>query len=154
MRVVFALALLVCTSVCASARYVETHRLPDGRVAVVAEGDLEPRSIGSYSVRIYGARNEQAVTDDFLGGVIRPRNGTIEQVVLADVHGDGSLELIVVIRNVGTGSFLSADAFSCQGDQPVPVRSVEDLAKDADVIAALRESEAEVLSVKQAEGQR
>lgn len=120
-------------------RYVKTHGLAGGRVAVVAEADLEPRSVGSYSVRIYGARNSNAVTDDFLGGIIRPRDGTIENVVMADLDGDGTPELVVVIRNAGSGSYLSADAFSCEGRDPALIASVGDLPKDADVLAALRE---------------
>ena len=35
------------------ARFVAKVRLPSGQTAVVAEGDFEARSIGSFSVRIY-----------------------------------------------------------------------------------------------------
>jgi hypothetical protein len=47
------------------ARYLNQHKLSTGLTAVVAEGDLEPRSIGSYSVRIYGA-NPEYPTDDYI----------------------------------------------------------------------------------------
>lgn len=49
---------LVIPSLCAySERYVEKHRVSDRVLAVVAEAELEPRSIGSYTVRIYEILN-------------------------------------------------------------------------------------------------
>jgi len=119
-------------------RYVQQIALPDGRVAVVAEGDMEPRSVGSYSVRIYGARNPNFPFDDFQGGIIRSRNGVIEKVELADVDSNGTLELIVIVRSVGTGGYLSADAFNCAGKEPVLLASVKDLGKEGNAVEALR----------------
>jgi hypothetical protein len=81
---------------------------------VVAEGDFEPRSIGSYSVRLYSGENPQRPTDDFLAGVIHERDGSIEKVVLADVDGNGRDEIVVIVRNAGTGSYLSAHAFAIE----------------------------------------
>lgn len=120
-------------------RYVKQLALPDGRVALVAEGDLEPRSIGSYSVRLYGAHNPDFPFDDFQGGVIHKRNGTVEDVKLADVDSNSTIELVVVIRSVGTGGYLSADAFNLVGQEPVLVASVQDLDKNANAIEALQD---------------
>jgi len=105
--------------------------------AVVAEGDFEPRSIGSYSIRIYEA-NLEYPTDYFLYGTIRPREGNIETVTIQDINGNGIEEIVVIIRSVGTGGYLSADAFQCQSKQLKLIASVSDLEKIADPIKALK----------------
>ena len=48
---------------------------------MVAEGDFEARSIGSYSVRIYSRQSAQPDVDTtfFSSGVIRARDGTVEK---------------------------------------------------------------------------
>ena len=43
--------------------FVEKLALPSGQTAVVAEGDFEARSIGSYSVRIYSRQSAQPDDD-------------------------------------------------------------------------------------------
>ena len=118
-------------------RYVKLHPLPTGQVAVVAEGDLEARSIGSYTVRVYSNADPEFPTDDFICGLLQPRDGSIEDVKFADVNQDGSKEMIVIIRCVGTGSYLSADAFSFKDKHLTRAGSVSNLPKDADCIAAL-----------------
>jgi len=94
--------------------------LSTGLTAVIAEGDFEPRSIGSYSIRIYEA-NLEYPTDYFLYGTIRPREGNIETVTIQDINEDSIEEIIVVIRSVGTGSYLSADAFQCQSKKTAQI---------------------------------
>jgi hypothetical protein len=66
---ILVLAIMLCAGevLADEGRYVKQLPLPDGRVSVVAEGDMEPRSIGSYSIRFYGARNPDFPTDDFQG---------------------------------------------------------------------------------------
>ena len=85
-------------------RYVKSHKLPTGQVVVVAEGDLEPRSIGSYTVRVYSNSQPEYPTDDFLAGLVKERDGTVEDVLFADVNGDGIKDIVVTMRCVGTGS--------------------------------------------------
>ena len=123
-----------------SDRYVKLVPLPTGQVAVVAEGDMEARSIGSYSVRIYSNADSKYSTDDYICGLVQPRDGTVEDVKFADVNHDKSKELIVTIRCVGTGQYLSADAFSFKGKRLTRVGSVSDLPKDADCVAALEKA--------------
>lgn len=79
-------------------RFVKQCRLPTGQVAIVAEGDLEPRSVGSYTVRIYSHRQPEFPADDFICGIVQPRSGTVEQVMFADLDLDGLNEIIVTIR--------------------------------------------------------
>ena len=118
-------------------RFVEKMSLDSGRVAVVAEGEFEPRSIGSYSVRLYGPSENGIPTDFFVAGIIRPRDGVVEKVVSRDIDKDGQDELIVICRCVGTGSFLSADAFSFRVKELKLVASVSDIKRDADPLDAL-----------------
>ena len=106
---------------------------------VVAEGEREPRSIGSYSLRIYGAANAKAPYDDFIAGVIQPRDGNLEGIRFADLDHDGSPEIVVLVRSAGTGGYLSADAFRLRGTTLSLLASVSDLSKDADAIHALQE---------------
>jgi hypothetical protein len=63
---------------------------------VVAEGDFEARSIGSYSVRAYGAANPRFPFDDFIAGTVRPRDGTIDHIGFSDLDRDGSPEIVVI----------------------------------------------------------
>jgi len=150
--VYMSLFLIVCLAYgneqAQSGRYANQHKLSTGLTVVVAEGDFEPRSIGSYSVRIYGA-NPDFPTDDFVCGTIRPRDGIVEKVIIQDINGNGTEEIIVIIRSVGTGGYLSADVFQYQPKQLMLLESVTDLTKKADPIHELTKKAAE----KELEGQ-
>ncbi len=90
-------------------RYIQKVTLPQGGLVVVAEGDFEPRGLGSYSIRLYGADNPEAPFDDFRGGMTRTRpGGFIEKVLLKDLDGDGTAEVVVLFRAMTTHS---AEAF-------------------------------------------
>jgi hypothetical protein len=143
MRVwVTAMVLLLAASVHASAqdRFVSKLTHPTGKTVVVAEGDFEARSIGSFSVRLYEAAAAPDETTFFTSGLVRARDGVIEKVVLADVDGDRQQEIVVIARSVGTGNYLSAQAFAVAKDKLIFRAVVEGLAADADPVAALRKS--------------
>lgn len=106
-------------------------------IAVVAEGDFEPRSIGSYSLRIYAATDPRFPYDHFIAGVVRPRDGVVERVQFSDLDGDGSPEIVVIVRSVGSGGYLSADAFQLREKAPTLLATVAGLAPDDDPIRAL-----------------
>ena len=108
-------------------------------VVVVAEGAHEPRSIGSYSLRFYRGANPRFPYDDFIAGLIRPRNGTLERVLFADLDRDGRSDVIVVMRSAGTGGYQSADALALQGKHVLLLASVSGLSKDADPLRALQD---------------
>jgi hypothetical protein len=146
MRKTFALiAVLLLTGILpalASGRFTTIIKLPSGQMVVIAEGEFEARSIGSFSVRLYQAASGGNETTFFTSGLIRSRDGTIEKVVLGDINGDGQPEIIVIVRSVGTGGYLSAHAFSVgKNQQLIPGSIVEGLQAEADPVAALRESE-------------
>jgi hypothetical protein len=127
----------------ATDRVVIRLRLEPDVTVVVAEGDFEPRSIGSFSVRSYRA-DSAAVrhgldTDDYLGGLVCERDGVVEAVTTTDIDGDGRAEVVVKIRSAGSGGYLSAVALAVRG-RAVEVRArVADLDATADVVKALRE---------------
>ena len=127
----------------ATDRVVTRLRLEPDITVVVAEGDFEPRSVGSFSVRSYRA-DSVAVrhgldTDDYLGGLVCERDGVVEAVTATDIDGDGRAEVVVKIRSAGSGGYLSAVALAVRG-RAVEVRArVENLDATADVLKALRE---------------
>ena len=92
----------------------------------------------SYSLRIYGGLARKYPLDDFIAGTVRPRKGVIERV-LVDAVDHNAIEIVVVIRSVGTGGYLSADSFRYRAKSLVWVASVADLDKRADPLVALRE---------------
>jgi hypothetical protein len=121
-------------------RFAKWFQFPGrAEVITVAEGDFEPRSIGSYALRVYGGAAKKSPTDDFVAGIIRPRNGTIESVNFASVTGAEVPEIVVITRSVGSGGYLSADAFRYRDRALEWLVTVSDLDKAADPIPALRD---------------
>jgi hypothetical protein len=121
-------------------RFVAKLRHPTGKTVVVAEGDFEARSIGSFSVRLYEAAAAPDQTTFFTSGLVHARDGAIENVILANVDGDQQPEIVVIVRSVGTGNYLSAQAFAVAKDKLIFRAAVEGLAADADPVPALRKS--------------
>lgn len=123
-----------------SARFVTKVALPSGQTAVIAEGDFEARSIGSFSVRLFDAAPPGDETTFFVAGQVRTRDGTVERVVLADIAGDPRPEIVVIVRSAGTGGYLSAHAFAFDAQRLTFRGVVEGLPATADPVAALRKS--------------
>jgi len=111
--------------------------LPSGEVAVVSEGNIEPRSVGSYTLRIYSASTPEFPYDDYVAGIVRPRDGFIESAAVHDIDMDGKDEVIVIIRNAGTGSYLSADAIQYNEGSLTLLVTVNGLESKEDPIRAL-----------------
>jgi hypothetical protein len=108
--------------------------LPDGRTVVVAEGDQEPRSIGSYAIRLYAAGGSAFATDRFIAGMVSPRNGSLERLVVEDLDRDGRSEVVVIMRGAGTGAFLSADVYSFASNRMARRASIASVPADADIV--------------------
>ncbi|AWM78522.1 PliI family lysozyme inhibitor of I-type lysozyme [Phenylobacterium parvum] len=107
-------------------------------VNVVAdEGEGEPRSTGSYALRLYKSGDPSYPFDAFLAGAVRARDGALEALKFADLNRDGKNEIIVVVRSAGSGGYLSADAYRLQKGALVLAASKSGLPADADPVAAL-----------------
>lgn len=125
----------------ASDRFVTSMKLPSGQTTVVAEGEFEARSIGSFTVRLYQSAQTGDETTFFTNGLVRARDGVIEKVLLGDINNDEQPEIIVIIRSVGTGSYLSAYAFSISKEEQLfQIAMVEGLQPEADPVAILKGS--------------
>ena len=121
-------------------RFVNKFLIPgSSEIVVVAEVDFEPRSIGSYALSVYGGTSKEFPLDDFIVGLIRPRNGAVEAVRFDDLDGDKTPEIVVIMRSVGSGGYVSADAFRYESRSLQLIASVSDLDKGADPLKALRE---------------
>ena len=124
----------------ADERFVKAFPVPDSTATIiVAEGEQEPRSIGSYSVRLYGGANEDFPLDDFQGGIVRARDGVVEAVRFAEFDDDDTQEVVVVIRAAGTGGYQSADVFRIDDDALSWIKHIDELPKDADPVAELED---------------
>ena len=142
---IFLAAVMVAAQLHAEAdvpRFCQKLKLPNQLTAVVAEGDLEARSLGSYTVRLYSSANAEPGDDTtfYVAGILRERSGAIEKVSLADIDGDGKPEVVVTIRCVGTGQYLSAEAFAFDEKRVWLRAAVADLAADANPITALQQA--------------
>lgn len=126
----------------AESRYVEKIRISKGLTAVVAEGDFEPRSIGTFTVRFYRADDEEAKrgldVDDFAGGILIERDGQIEKVESLDLDGDSTNELIISVRSAGSGGYLSGFAVGLRGKNVEILAQDLGMLQDADVASELR----------------
>ncbi|TDR72440.1 PliI family lysozyme inhibitor of I-type lysozyme [Paludibacterium purpuratum] len=114
-------------------------RLDSGQTLVVAEGEGEARSLGSYSIRLYAKADDPSFAlDHFQQGLIRPRDGSVTAVRQIQLKPQGKPFVMVVMQSAGSGSYLSADAYT----QPKPGhlalwRCVRALPPTADLRAAL-----------------
>ncbi len=137
---ILAILLLLSAAVSAAAeeRFVAKLQLPTGQTVVVAEGDFEARSIGSFSVRLYQAAEAADATTFFVAGLVSPRDGGVESVTLADINGDQQPEIIVTARSAGSGGYLAAYAFTFSQDTLVLQATVEGLNPGTDPTIALR----------------
>jgi len=78
-------------------------------------------------------------TTFFDSGIIRERDGAIEKIILSDINCDGHDEIIVAIRSTGSGSYLSAQAFSINANQQLSLSSsIEGQPANIDPVAALK----------------
>lgn len=120
-------------------RFIKQIQLPDNHSLIqVSEGENEPRSIGSYAIRLYGGANPDFPLDDFISGQILPRDGSVERVINTDLNGDGVGEVVVIMRSAGSGGYLSADVFSWQNKTLKLIQSIGDLGPKDDPIAELK----------------
>ncbi len=121
-------------------RFTQTVPLTKGLVAVVAEGDLEARSMGSYTVRAYFDAEARAGNENtfYAAGLVRPRDGTVRSVSTLALPGRPRPLLMVVMQSAGSGGYLSAEAFAVEPRAVRLLASVRDLAPAEDPATHLR----------------
>lgn len=121
-------------------RVVKSALHPQSKgMVVVAEGDFEPRSIGSYTLRIYAKNDPAYPYDEFITGAVRSRNGTIESLKFADLDRDGTQEIIVTTRYVGSGNYVTVDAYRLRKKNLQLLTSIAGMDASKDAIQALKQ---------------
>ena len=126
--------------VMAAERFIERVTLPTGQTVVVADGDFEARCSGSFSVRLYDAAPFPDETTFVIFGLIHRRDGVLEKILLADVDGDSSSEILVVARSVGTCGYLPVYGFKVKDAQLAVYSSGDGLPAGADPVESLKMS--------------
>lgn len=106
-------------------------------IIVVSQGNLEPLSLGSYSLRVYQVLNANFPYDNYVTGLIEPRDGAVEELQGRDINGDGVKEIIVVTRVTGTGAYRSATAYEYNNERLNVIASVSYLKPDEELITLL-----------------
>ncbi|MGY6120147.1 PliI family lysozyme inhibitor of I-type lysozyme (plasmid) [Paraburkholderia strydomiana] len=121
-------------------KFLKKVALPERQTAVIATGDLEACSLGSYSVRIYSSENVQPGDDTtfYRFGLLHERDGTVEDAFLANLGPSAPASLIVKIRSVGSGGHVSARAYVVSKNGIYAVAAIRDQRPQTDVVAALK----------------
>ena len=118
---------------------VVSARVPGGdAVVTLSEGPGEPRSVGSYALRLYDAVVSEWPYDRFVEGVVRRRKGSVRDLVLEDIDGDGKVDVVVVVGSVGSGGYRFADGFGVNDGRLRFLGSVEWLDPGIDPVERLR----------------
>lgn len=113
---------------------------PDKHYVTATQGPGEAQSIGSYALRLYRNQISGDPTQDFVAGIVRPRDGFLLRLDWQNVTPDATTELIVVTQSAGSGGYLSADAFQLGSTNIALVASVSSLPPDTDLIGALKKA--------------
>ena len=95
-----------------SAGFIQSIALANGATLVVEEGRLEPRSIGSISVKLY----KDLSVGDFVGAVSFVRDGTVVKAVLIE-NGDDRQKLSVTTVTAGSGNYQASQLICMTADE-------------------------------------
>ena len=91
--------------------YLQVIRLKNGKSVVIEEGRLEPRSIGSISVKLY----RDIDVGDFASAVTFVRDGTIINTALND-NFDGGSQISITTVTAGSGQYQAINNVCITGD--------------------------------------
>lgn len=118
--------------------FSEGVQLLENSYVFVEESASEPRSIGSYTVRLYDLKSPDWPTDNFVSGIVRARDGTIQSIQKGDINKDGEEDLVVLIRSAGSGGYLQAEAFQFVDGKVDLIASALDLDPKAKYLEELK----------------
>ena len=82
--------------------------------------------------------NPDFPTDNFVYGIVRAREGTVQSIEKADINKDGEEDLVVLIRSAGSGGYLQAEAFRIGKGKLELIASVLDLDPKAKYLEELK----------------
>ena len=116
------------------------HSPSGDHVVTVTDGPHEPHSLGSYALRLYKPLDPAWPYDSFVAGLIRPRDGTVADLILVD---DEQAAILVVVKSAGSGGYLSVDGFRATDSRLIPSGHVSGLPPDADPAVAIRDARPE-----------
>lgn len=91
--------------------YLEKFELANGATLVVSEGRLEPRSIGSITVKLY----RDLSVGDFAAAVSFPRDGTILKAMLIE-NGSDKQKLSITTVTAGSGNYQDSQQICIKDD--------------------------------------
>ncbi len=109
----------------AESLFQKTLKLRTGQLLVVEESALEPRSIGSYSLRLYSGERPEFPYDRFVTGLVQARDGVLEAALELDLRYCDSC-VVICLRSAGSGGYLTRHVFS-YSDQRLELRSAQSL---------------------------
>jgi hypothetical protein len=141
MKFILISLLFISSLQAAEERFLEKIRFSKDLAVVVASGDFEPQGNGSFTVRFYRADDEAVRqdfdVDNFVAGILLERDGVIEKVEMLDIDGDASKELIIAVRCIGSGAYLSGFALTLRNEVVQIVAQDPGMLKDANVAIEL-----------------
>lgn len=132
-------ALVLTSSVFAADKdRSKSATMANGMTIVVSEGALEPRGAGSYSLQLYAKNDPAYPYDRFVAGLVHRRNGTVEEIRLVDLNRDKQMELVVIARYIGSGEYLTVDAFQVRQKSVRLLTSIAGMDAKKDPVKALK----------------
>lgn len=136
LTILFVATTLSCTTVSTNSieqRFSQEIDLSDQWRVFIEETEQEPRSVGSYAVRLYAITSPQFPFDDFRQGLIAKRDGTLERLLVSDRDTGSPVRFSVVIRSAGSGGYLHVDTYGLIRNGISLVSRCRDLPPDTDV---------------------
>ncbi len=126
--VIMAISLFMCQRIClgeSTGRELEYKESRLGDLLVrVTDGNKEPASVGSYTLALYRGNSD---FQDFITGLVRPRDGGISQVWITQLDKGKEPEIIVWTTCAGTGAYGKIDIFRFTGDKLVQLESPKEI---------------------------
>ncbi len=81
-----------------SSTFIKAYPLDNNQTLVIAEGRLEPRSIGTMSVKLYA----DLIVGDFIDGLIIARDGSILSVA---IESEPLRKITITTVTAGSGNY-------------------------------------------------